>query len=84
MHKKGSPTKITISQLPEILEESIKAQIEGFVVRSFIHNCLRSLFYIGSPEIQINTVKLSFSPKLGKNDNLTEKRQFLADQHHNQ
>ena len=30
--KKGSPTKITISQLPEILEGSIKAQIEGFDV----------------------------------------------------
>ena len=27
---KGSPTKIAISQLPEILEGTIKAQIKGF------------------------------------------------------
>ena len=30
--QKSSSTKITISQLPEILEEFIKAQIEGFDV----------------------------------------------------
>ena len=31
--KKGSSTKITISHLPEILEGSSKAQIDGFNVR---------------------------------------------------
>ena len=31
--KKGFPTKIAISQLPDILEGFIEAQIEGFGVR---------------------------------------------------
>ena len=51
--QKSSPTKIAISQLPDILEGFITAQIEGCPL--FINDYLRSLFYIGSRKIQINT-----------------------------
>ena len=43
----GSPTKIDISQLPNILEEFIKAQIEEFDVRYLLMIVLHLYFTLG-------------------------------------
>ena len=46
-NKKGSPTKIAISQLPDILEGFIKAQIKGFNVRYSLMIVLYFYFTLG-------------------------------------